>query len=194
MDADAVLIFFSEKYFYRFDNLNWSWILLIYFLLFKGLNGLILKQRTKILKRNFSVMFSGYFKNKDKKKKIFWVKMICREEWKQKDFCASLFLSSSLPLKCLEFIRHWNPKTLNYQRSLQVTENSNRYRFFLSNAEIQSTIELKHKTTQLNTDRNSIIPIEIMDFRLKIHYSYFHFLTFNYKKVPVKTKTLQLNP
>ena len=142
--------------------LNWSWMFFIYFLLFKGLNGLILKQRTKTVKRDFSVTFLGISRTKTRKRRLFWVKMICREEWKQKGFlCFYVYflflpslLSSLFSRKCLEFIRHWNPKTLNCQRSLHVTENSNWYRFFLSNAKIQSIIELKYKTTQLNTDRN----------------------------------------
>ena len=44
---------------------------------------------------------------------------------------------------------------------------------------------------------NLLIPIRIMDFRLEIHYfdpEFSFFLTFNYKKVPLKTKVLQLGP
>ena len=45
----------------------------------------------------------------------------------------------------------------------------------------------KNQTARPITDRNSVIPIGIMDFRSEIHKSdQFFFKKFNYEKVPIK--------
>ena len=54
-----------------------------------------------------------------------------------------------------------------------------------------------NKTAPFISDRLARIPIGIMDFQSEIHSSdlnYFFFLTFNYKKVPIKIKILQSSP
>ena len=51
------------------------------------------------------------------------------------------------------------------------------------------------KIVRFLSDREAGIPIVIIDFRSEIQSSdHPLFLTFNYKKVPIKIKVLQLNP
>ena len=87
-----------------------------------------------------------------------------------------------------EGLNAFNKKIYHYLISGPIRNKINEF-YFNKNTE-------KSETTQFNSDRDAGIPIGIVDFQSKIHYSdqQTFFLTFNYKKIPLKIKFLQSRP
>ena len=84
---------------------------------------------------------------------------------------------------------HLTKKICHYPISEPIRNKINEFYF---NKHTENTV-----TAQFLSDREAEIPIGIVDFRSEIDYSdqkFSFFLTFNYKKVPVKIKFLQSHP